>query len=202
MDKTLAKLLSGLFHPILMPFLGIYLMFRSGVFLAGVYSQVAGKLLLVVFICTIALPILFIPALIALGVIRDVYMNNRRERVGPFMIGTFFYLLCYLLFLSRDMPGLLTGFLLSFTLLTFLASLVSLRWKISVHMTGIGGVIGLLLYIIVELHFPLLLYFTGAILVAGLTAWARLRLRVHSPAQVYAGFFLSFITVYATLSFY
>lgn len=195
MDKTMAKLFSGLFHPILMPFWGVCLMFHSGVFVQGLNSQVAHKLLLVVFISTVALPVLFVPAMIALGLIRDIYMNDRRDRFAPFLVGSFFYFLCFFLFLNREMPRLLTAFILSFALVTLVATVISLRWKVSVHMIGIGGLCALLAYLIYSQHMALHMYLIAGILTAGATAWARLRLRVHSQAQVYTGFFISFIGV-------
>ncbi len=74
-----------------------------------------------------------------------------------------------------------------------LASLINIRWKISLHMIGIGGLLGLLsaLAYLYGLHINWILMTT--ILLAGIIGTARLYLNEHNPSQVYSGFMMGYV---------
>ena len=78
-------------------------------------------------------------------------------------------------------------------LLLFFAFLVNLRWKISIHMLGIGGLMGMAFGFawIFQLHMVNVLMLMAVL--AGALGTARLILKAHSPAQVYTGFMSGFM---------
>jgi hypothetical protein len=74
------------------------------------------------------------------------------------------------------------------------ALIITLEWKISIHMIGIGGFTGavfLLSYISNEVLLPALVI---AILITGLVGYSRLSLKAHSLKQIIAGFTLGFLS--------
>ena len=73
--------------------------------------------------------------------------------------------------------------------LIFRLRLFSKFWKISLHLIGIGGVLGVFLALQI-IKGGLLNLIVALILVSGILAFARLKEKAHSPAQVYAGFLL------------
>lgn len=68
--------------------------------------------------------------------------------------------------------------------------IITTRWKISIHMLGIGGVIGAIIGISQRFQFDHSLLLMGLILFAGLIGFARLKTNSHNYRQVYAGFIL------------
>ena len=75
-----------------------------------------------------------------------------------------------------------------------LVAIISVRWQISAHTAGIGGLVGASLELIIKYGDLQLLYPTlGFVILSGYLAGARLHLNAHSPAQIYAGFGLGVI---------
>jgi len=80
-------------------------------------------------------------------------------------------------------------------------ALINLKWKISAHMAGIGGVVAL----IYQIHamglsaFDLLWLLCLAVLVAGALGSARLALKRHNTWQVLAGAVVGFLCVSLTM---
>ena len=72
------------------------------------------------------------------------------------------------------------------------ASIVSRYWKISLHMLGIGGVVGVLFSLNIwfgNLSNLLIIF----ILTSGLLGYARLKEKAHNATQVYLGFLIGFL---------
>jgi membrane-associated phospholipid phosphatase len=65
-------------------------------------------------------------------------------------------------------------------------------WKISMHMTGIGGLCGSFMLLSFIWPIDLRLIIAALFLVAGIVGSSRLILNVHTPAQVAAGFAAGF----------
>jgi urea transporter len=74
-----------------------------------------------------------------------------------------------------------------------LSTLINLKYKISAHMVGLGGLLGVLISVSYLIHFDMTPYYIITIVVAGIVAFARLFLNEHKPAQIYLGFFLGLI---------
>jgi phage shock protein PspC (stress-responsive transcriptional regulator) len=68
--------------------------------------------------------------------------------------------------------------------------IITSRWKISIHMLGIGGVIGAIAGISQRFQFDHSILLIALILFAGLVGFARLKTKSHNYRQVYAGFIL------------
>ena len=77
-----------------------------------------------------------------------------------------------------------------------LTTVITLRWKISAHMVGIGGTAGTVLAIASIHAIPLLPMLAGIILLAGLLGSARLLTSDHTQGQVLAGALLGALCTY------
>ena len=77
-------------------------------------------------------------------------------------------------------------------LLIALSLIVSFYWKISMHMIGVGGMLGALIGVSLAAYVDTALYVILTALICGMVGFARLKLKAHTPAQVYAGFFAGF----------
>lgn len=72
---------------------------------------------------------------------------------------------------------------------------ISYFWKISAHLVGWGGLVGLVFSLSMRFNTDLMLFMILVVLLTGCVGFARLRLNAHSPLQIYAGFMVGFITM-------
>ena len=88
-------------------------------------------------------------------------------------------------------------------LITLLITLlITIRFKISIHMVGMGGLMALIIFISFYLKVNLSFYLILAVLIAGITGTARLQLKAHNPVEVYSGFILGFAVVMLMMVLY
>ncbi len=188
-----ARGISYLFHPLFIPLLTAFLLLY-GTYMRFLPPAMKRFDLLLVFLNTILLPLTFLHLFRRIGIIRSWQMEDRRERRWPVLLFTLLLFLTWLLLRRVRQPYFLTNTLLAFAFSSLLSWLITFRWKISLHLTGLGSLSAILLATALQLHYPFLFLWILSLLVAGLTATARLILRQHTPAEVYGGFFSGFIT--------
>lgn len=113
-------------------------------------------------------------------IIPDLYASDRDSRAIAFVGVLISYLLgSVALSLTRAMP-IVTGLMLCYFVNGFIAMLISLKWKISVHAWGITGPLTSLIF-----QFGLLLSPIWLLVVP--VGWARLEMKAHSLSQILAG---------------
>ncbi len=195
-----SNILSWVFVPLLMPVYGIILIFSLS-FLS--YAPFHTKLVftLIVFGANFIVPMLLVLLLKKLGLIDDVGLNGRRERLIPYII-TIICLAGTGLFLYLKMAPLWVAMFYAGGALAGLINLiVNFRWKISAHAAGIAGVVAMLIQVIKEgpSSEGMEWWIVGAIITAGLLGSARIWLGRHTLLQVLAGSAVGFLSVW-TLS--
>ncbi|MEO6884412.1 MAG: PAP2 family protein [Bacteroidia bacterium] len=191
-----AKIISYLFHPLLMPLFGVFLIFNFGqenYFLIPLSVQKITYQ--IIFGFTLALPILCLIALKYSHQIKNFELKSQEERRLPYVITAVFFTLAYasLKFISPNSFPIIQ-FLLGATISLLLVMLINLEFKISAHTTGIGGITGLFTGVGFKIHVDLHLLIMSLFFISGCVAYARLHLKAHRPMEVYAGFFLGFLS--------
>ena len=192
MNKHLATALSAVFHPLLVPSYLYYIVCYQlpGVVLYPLLPDRWRVLALVVGF-TFVLPTLATAGLYWLGAVDSLTLGRRRQRRWPLLAAalSFGAGAAVLAALPLAVDGLLHALLLGMTGAVLLTLGVSLRWKISAHGVGMGGAVGLLalLYLSGPADPPTPWWLAGSLVLAGAVLSARLELRAHSPAQVWAG---------------
>ena len=199
MQKILPTFISILFHPMFMPVYGLLILFNSGTFISYIPYEAKKFIFLIVLICTVILPASFIPFYLFRKIIDDIHMSTNRERIIPLLINSLFFYLGYVFLNKLQIPPLIKSYMLACALTVFLAMLASIRWKISLHMLGIGGLVGAVLIFSFRLGIDLKTIWMILILLAGITGYARLQLNSHNSPQVYSGFLLGFASVSGVL---
>lgn len=189
--RKIANILSWALHPFLLP---VYLMAVLLTMTAFAHYSAGVKfyLLWVVALYAIIIPFLVLGVLRSLGRISDFRVDNRRERLLPLLVGTICYVLCAITFAKIPSAIFLRKFMLAAACCEAMCFVVSLRWKISLHLTGMGAIVALLVVMNIVGVGNMLLPLGVAILGAGALASARLYLGCHNPWQVAAGFFGGF----------
>jgi len=195
--RAFSKVFSTLFHPLLIPAIGLFLIFNVGGHFSYLPFEHKRAIYIIVFLSTCVLPLSLIPLFLLSGIIKSVYMKERKERLFPTLATGAFYLLGYF-FLSKIpiVPTFIQGFMLA-TIVTICVALgITFFWKISMHMIGIGGLTGALLALSVRFGLDIWITFSTLLLIAGLLGTSRLYLKAHTPLQVHVGFVLGISIVF------
>ncbi len=129
-------------------------------------------------------------------------MKTAEERKWPFLFTLLWYYLGFELLTEMALPLSLYLLMIGAISVILVAHLITLRWKISVHMIGIGGVIGAMVGISYRFQYDHFYLIIVLVFVAGLIGFSRLKTQSHNYRQVYAGFFLGFIVEWLTVSFF
>ncbi len=188
---TIARGISALFHPLIIPTLGIFILFQLNTYVSFSVSPEARRFIIVmVFVNTALAPVLAILVLKRLGYISDLMLDDRGERILPLLFSAVMFFMTYYLLRQLTLPSMIYFYVMGASLLVLLTLLISFAWKISIHMISLGGLTGLLVVTSILVNVDVSLLIIAAFLVSGLTAAARIHLRAHSPSQVYAGYLL------------
>lgn len=183
---VIARLLSALFRPLYFPLVGFVLLFTltSMSILPWQYKAWA---LAATYVFTIGLPALGIYLYRRVAGVLPVHLRHRRHRPGPYLIT----LLCYVTYLHlmhlMHMPHFLCGIITASLSIQTVCLFITLRWKISMHSAGVGGVIGGLVAYSALYGFNPVWWLCGAIVLDGLVMSSRMLLRQHSLPQVLVG---------------
>jgi len=202
MQKLSAKIISIIFHPLFMPVYGVLvLFFISGTFLSYLPGIVKRIVLIIIAVNTIILPLSLVPFYISQKVIKSIHMDTSRERIIPLAMNCIFFYLGFYLLNRLQVPDLIKMYVLASFSVVVVTLLVSLKWKISIHMIGIGGLTGAIISISWHLGVDMKAVWMGLIVCSGLIGFARLELNKHTPAQVYSGFFIGLIVAGGVMLF-
>ena len=123
----------------------------------------------------------------------DKDISNRSDRYMPLIVGIVSYFIGFLICLIFNLDNFLTCLLLCYSVNTGVVLLITTKWKISVHTTGLSGPNGALI---------LLLGPFGALIgvLYPLIIWSRVLLKKHSLAQAITGgvqgYFLTVLEMY------
>jgi membrane-associated phospholipid phosphatase len=134
-------------------------------------------------------PTLFVLFLAHRGRVSDPDLPKREERFFPYLVIVGMYGVLFILFFFFSAPSPLLAITLCYVVVTFAGAIISLFWKISLHLAGIAGpvtAISLLLHPLWGLLYLLLLPL----------GWARIYLKKHTPSQAVLGSLLSAFLTY------
>jgi membrane-associated phospholipid phosphatase len=197
MDKFIdnfAKTTSYLFHPLIMPTLGLLFIFQSGTYLS--YIPFEGKRIILSFIIigTLIIPLCFLPFYAYFKLINNVEIDSPAQRILPLFITCIIYF-CTTYLVRRIPIPFINSFLLASSICVLLNLIIVPWWKISSHLIGLGGITGLATGMFLRLGADISIWLVVILLISGITGFARLRLQTHTPAQVYVGYFTGFVVV-------
>lgn len=202
--RPVSQFLSIILHPLLMPSYALV----CYAFLFGSIARVLTTdyfmlLFVLIFCSTFLLPLLSVFIMIRFGKIRSVYMEDQKERNWPLLQSAIVYAIAfYVLVQARRIPPVIPLFILGATGAMVIAMIVNLKWKISLHMIGIGGLCGGVtsMYIMLQEGNPL--WLALLFLCSGTLGTARLLLRAHNSMQILAGFVAGFAMEFGLLMFF
>ena len=198
----LTQLISIILHPMFMPILALHLTLLVLPSLAFTLSQNLLLIYGILVFSTMVLPLISIFWLMQKGKVSSLEMSNHKERSLPLFktviwMSFGYYLLQNLLFYTPILKAELLGAIL----IILLAAIISKFWKISLHLLGIGGVVGVFIALQI-IHGDFLYLLLLFILLSGLLGVARIKQKAHNYTQVYAGFLVGLSVELITLLVY
>jgi membrane-associated phospholipid phosphatase len=141
------------------------------------------------------LPMIGVVTLLKMELISDFYATKRNERFVPFLTTIFSYLLGTIYLIMIKAPGPITALMACYLVNGIVLALITLKWKISIHASGVTSPITALVYLLGTRLAPLFILVLPVI-------WARLELNAHSKMQLTAGAILSTALTWFQMAWY
>ncbi len=189
----LARTISVIFHPFLMPVYGLLIIFMAPTLYNYLPFYVKKLVILIVLVNNVLLPLSLIPFFVHNNLIRSWFMDERTDRTTPLIISTILYAVTAYIIFRFPVPNFLKSFFLAIAFISLTATVINLWWKISLHAIGAGVILALVLILAFKMYTPLLWFLIPSILAGGLILSSRLQLDRHDPGQVWAGFLTGFL---------
>lgn len=185
--KYFAQVFSYVLHPLMMPLYALFFIFNiDSLFLlipasVRLYSYAITAMVLV-------MALLSLPVFKYFRLVSDYGLEIRQERVYPLLVAIIFAFVGF--WLMRQIPyiNIVRQLYLVFIILLSTFSIVTLCWKMSMHMTAIGAVCGFLFILGTKYFGDARNVFMVMLILSGVLASCRLYLGKHNSLQVYIGF--------------
>lgn len=190
--NSLLKVISFVFHPLLMPILGVIFYFAKTP--RFVSEDVIKAKLISLSILTIILPVLLYFLLKTLGRVNSIYLKSTKERIVPLALNFIvtFIILKRILIPARDIE--LYFFFLGILISTLACLILAiLKFKASIHLMALSGLF--MFFIALSIHFSININGTLALMavIIGAVATSRLHVKAHSYKELIIGSFIGFV---------
>jgi hypothetical protein len=208
--KRLAYIVSVLTHPLFMSAYFVWMVTLLNPAFSDFSSRAPGIVLISFLGSTVLFPLIAIFMMKGLNLIESIHMREKKERVGPLLITSLFYVWSFLNFRKYGtLPEYYTFFTLGATIALFISFFITLFDKISLHTVAFSALTtGLFIvkmkYKFYEFYLTIFSrnYLINAdillailIFLLGVIATSRLYLNEHTPKQVYTGCLVGFISM-------
>ena len=203
--RALATLVSFVFHPVFMPVVMILLVYKlAPVNFAGIpvtpvgdprQIMTLGNLLLIVALLTVFFPLFSVFIMKKLGLVQTIEMHEPKDRILPLIAITIFYFWAnHVMGNLQPAPPFVVRLLILGSFWSVIALfMASIFFKISMHATAAGGMLGLFIALLfinpIDMRVPLFV----ALILAGVIGTARLLLRAHRPWEVWSGYVVGLV---------
>ncbi len=190
--RTFLKIISYVFQPLLMPTFGMILLMQIPLFqlFPNLYLY---RLIAITgtFLFTGIFPAIPIFMMMSRGQVKDMFISRREERTIPYLFSFLAYVF-WVLFLWRTLQFPMEFVIIGIGVVVALICMVfiNLKWKISAHAAGMGGLVGCILTVSYFVSINPLGIIILSLLISGLVAISRIYLKAHTLMQVLGGFCL------------
>ncbi len=191
--KGFALFISILLHPMLMATYGCLLLFfgiKNTVYDFMTPFETKWRITLIVFLFSFLFPALNIFILYKLKRLPSLTLSNQKDRTFPYIMTAIFYFGLFYLLMDISIWNSIKVFIIGAGLAILITAFINLKFKISAHMVGIGGLLGILISLSYLIKYDMTVFYMIIIVLAGCVGFARLYLNEHKPNQLYLGFLL------------
>ena len=200
--KTFYKAITLIFQPLLMPTFGMIILMNM-TFFVGLPPLWRWISIIGTFIFTAVLPALPILVMLRKGEINDLFISKKEERTMPYLFSFLAYVF-WSMFMWRTLqfPMFIVAMGIGSAISIIAITVINLKWKISAHLGGVGGLTGAVFGVCYRMAINPLPFLIVILAISALVALARLELKAHSPGQVLAGFVVGFLSVFLPCIFF
>src|SRR6476661_5444732 len=146
--RIFSLLVSVLFHPLLMATYGCLLLLFGIKFTVYDYLtsfETKWRITTIIFIFSFVFPVANIYILYRLKRIPALTLSNQRDRTFPYIMTSLFYFGLFYLLMDINIWATIKLFVAGAGLAILLTAIINLKYKISAHMVGLGGLLGALI---------------------------------------------------------
>ena len=200
-DKTMlrvARITSIVFTPFSIPFLAFLVLFLFS-YLRIMPILYKGIVLGIVYCFTILTPTITIFLFRKINGFARQELSERKKRYVPILLTIFSYVFCLLMMRKLNIPWYMTGIIFVSLVISIICILVNLKWKLSEHMAGMGGIIGGLVSFSALFSYNPVVWLCLFILIAGILGSARIVLGHHTLGEVLSGFVVGLVCSFLIL---
>jgi membrane-associated phospholipid phosphatase len=193
--RSIALTVSVVFQPLLMPTLVFGLLLFAVPQATSIPEEFKDRVFFLIVLSTLLIPMITIIGLRLSGMVKSLHMPEVKDRIIPFLITCiYFTLTTYFLYQKQELDPVLWQGLLVISVAIYILTAITFFWKMSAHMTGVGGLLATVVVLgqkfpSFESLIPLLI----ALILSGVVASSRMFLNAHKPLEIYAGFILGFL---------
>jgi hypothetical protein len=188
LTDRIARIISVVFHPILVPVYGMVIILTAPTLYNFIPFEVKKLLILIILINNVLLPLSLLPFFIHRNFISSWSITSRRDRNIPLVISTILYVVTTIIMYRFHIPFFLKAYFLAVAFISLIATLVNFVWKISLHAIGAGTLLSIILILSIRMYTPLVWFIIPSMLAGGLILSSRLKLNLHNPGQVWTGY--------------
>ena len=201
MTKHIFKSISFIFHPLLMPFLGVlFYFFKSPRFIPEFTIQAK---LFSIAILTIILPILLFYLLKTINKINSFYLKTTEERIWPLILNcAIIILILKRVLMQNEIPELYYFFIGILCSNLACLILVLLKFKASIHMIASAGLFMFIIAIGIHFKININTYIAIMCIIMGAIATSRLEMKAHTSVELIIGFFIGLIPQLIMLNYW
>ena len=200
-DKTMlrvARITSIVFTPFSIPFLAFLVLFLFS-YLRIMPILYKGIVLGIVYCFTILTPTITIFLFRKINGFARQELSERKKRYVPILLTIISYVFCLLMMRKLNIPWYITGIIFVSLVISIICILVNLKWKLSEHMAGMGGIIGGLVSFSALFSYNPVVWLCLFILIAGILGSARIVLGHHTLGEVLSGFVVGLVCSFLIL---
>ena len=200
-DKTMlrvARVTSIVFTPFSIPFLAFLVLFLFS-YLRIMPILYKGIVLGIVYCFTILTPTITIFLFRKINGFARQELSERKKRYVPILLTIISYVFCLLMMRKLNIPWYMTGIIFVSLVISIICILVNLKWKLSEHMAGVGGIIGGLVSFSALFSYNPVVWLCLFILIAGILGSARIVLGHHTLGEVLSGFVVGLVCSFLIL---
>ena len=200
-DKTMlrvARITSIVFTPFSIPFLAFLVLFLFS-YLRIMPILYKGIVLGIVYCFTILTPTITIFLFRKINGFARQELSERKKRYVPMLLTIISYVFCLLMMRKLNIPWYMTGIIFVSLVISIICILVNLKWKLSEHMAGMGGIIGGLVSFSALFSYNPVVWLCLFILIAGILGSARIVLGHHTLGEVLSGFVVGLVCSFLIL---
>ena len=148
-------------------------------------------------VLTLIIPIILLLFMWRKGYIDSLHINDAKQRTIPYIYTLICYgFWAYFVRVTLQLPIFLLLVTLGAIAALLAVTIINRRWKISAHLTGIGGLLGGICSFALNYSVLPLGLIVGVLVISLMLMYARLYLNAHTPMQVVCGFLLGLLCTF------